>query len=81
MEESFFRELLDLLKQARAALPNDTQDSARGLLNEAIERVERALEEGSFPGVSPGELLGDVSRIISGSGQIAHLIDTVIKLL
>jgi hypothetical protein len=81
MKEVTLRESLELLKAARADLTRNTHDRAGERIDEVITLIEKALEDGSYRSLSSSDLLNALSRVIAAGGQIASLVDTILKSL
>jgi hypothetical protein len=81
MKEKSFHESLELLKEVRRDLSLDAQGRVLERLDEVIDRMQRARDDGSYRSIPPGELLDALSRIIAASGRFAALVDTILKSL
>jgi hypothetical protein len=81
MKETTLRESLELLKAARVDLTRNTHDRAADRIDEVISLIEQALEDGSHQSLSSTDLLNALSRVIAAGGQIASLVDTILKSL
>jgi vacuolar-type H+-ATPase subunit H len=74
MEESIFRESLELLKEAREGLTRDAQGRARERLDEVIDRMQQALDDGTYKRLSSREILEFLSHALIAGGKFAELI-------
>jgi hypothetical protein len=81
MKENTLRESLELLKAARADLAHNTHDRAGERIDKVIDLIEEALENGSYRSLSSKDLLDALGQIITAGGQIASLVDTILKSL
>ena len=81
MKEKLFRESLKLLKEVKRDLSRDAQDCAVQRIDEVIDRMEQALDDGSYKSIPPTELLSHLSQILPAIGRIAGLIDTILKMI
>ena len=81
MKDLVFQEVCELLVEVRDDLTRSANSSAVEQVDDVIELLLKAQDEGWQDELSKKDVLEQVSKILPAVGQIANLINTILRIL